>query len=295
MFHNTDTRDIEQETFVAITYSEYKSFLNQKQELERVQQQLKHHMKFRPLKHFKAQSDEPASEHSLNTSQDSSAELQAGQGENTSSTSQILPSDEPNVTAELQTSPPSIQNSDLIQTIVKQVLEQLQRGSGFQDLTPELVEPVNDVSETRPSSEISAIDENLVDQAIILDPADEKLIESVSPHLRPKAQSLLMQLKNFPETIHFNSQGNIVIDNETLDDSNIYKIFPLLFKPTNYAKQPYLQTVVSELATLGLSHLISRYYSAGLLPKGKYHVENRTDLHKKIKQLGSEWYKLDNE
>lgn len=60
------------------------------------------------------------------------------------------------------------------------------------------------------------------------------------------------------EKITFNSAGTIFIDQVSLPNSNIFEIFPILFRKNSSRKQvPCLYDFIERLEQLGLAHLIS--------------------------------------
>ena len=60
------------------------------------------------------------------------------------------------------------------------------------------------------------------------------------------------------EKITFNSAGTIFIDQVSLPNSNIFEIFPILFRKNSSRKKvPGLYDFIERLEQLGLAHLIS--------------------------------------
>jgi hypothetical protein len=59
------------------------------------------------------------------------------------------------------------------------------------------------------------------------------------------------------EKITFNSAGTIFIDQVALPSSNIFEIFPILFKRKNLKRRiPGLNDFLEKLQELGLNHLV---------------------------------------
>lgn len=170
-----------------------------------------------------------------------------------------------------------------------------QSGSGVtEDLTPTL--PITDIdsSSLNLSGQINPSTSNQSVPGVEEDNVgsfDEKLISSVPSTSRQKASKLLNELKNHQTDILFDPSGSITINGKTLPNGNIYEIFPLLYRrqEKKRPKDSPLSLVVNELASLGLSHLIQRSFSAGLLPRGQKYLQDRDSARKNIK---GNWYYL---
>ena len=175
---------------------------------------------------------------------------------------------------------------------------ELQHGAGDEDLTTAFPEPesisspvVENANALLDGSESERHESERAESES--DDIDDELLLTVTPHLRQKAKVLLTKLKEHADVLRFEKDGTIFIDDAPLSDANIFKLFPLLFKPAHYSSHPNLQTLVNEIATIGLGHLMSRYYSAGLSPRGKNFIPNRKQLRSELKKPF--WYKLSNE
>jgi len=255
-------------TYVVLSYTRYQSFLELKKENDRLRKKLEEHLKFKPIE----APTERASDHEA-----ISTETKSGDGSST--------------------------NIDLIDSVVAKVLERLATsnkiGTGSDGLIENISDPLppeesspnlisNEELLDRKTSDVSRSDVTTSDN---LNSMDEKLLSLVSPFRRPKATKLLNSLKHQSD-IRFDSTGLIYLNEEQLDNANIYSLFPLLFKPAQYAKHPHLQDLVNEISTLGLGHLISRFYSAGLTPRGQNIIPERAEMHQEIKSHGRHWYKM---
>ena len=171
----------------------------------------------------------------------------------------------------------------------------IQCGSGTFDLTPRIPVPMVEVPEVKPSPEnVTDLDVMNVDQKLSddndlsSDDIDEnRLVNSVRIRNRDKARELLSKLKEHSDYISFESNGDIVINGEQLPNGNIYKLFPLLFRPIkNHRDNASLAALLDAIASLGLGHLILRNYTVGITPKGKNYLQGRGELlqHLKNKQ-----------
>jgi len=175
-----------------------------------------------------------------------------------------------------------------------------QTGSGVtDDLTPTLPlienpssQLSNDSTETK--SNVAARVPETAKSSLEVTSYEDKLLSSVPPTSRPKAQKLLTELKNFQDNLSYNDSGTITLNGHTLPNANFYEIFPLLYQQSKKRpKDSALSLVVNELASLGLGHLIQRSFSAGLLPRGQKYLKDRQSVRQK---LNGDWYYLgDNE
>lgn len=171
----------------------------------------------------------------------------------------------------------------------------IQCGSGTFDLTPRIPIPMVELPEVKPSAEnVTDLDVMNTDQKLSddndlsSDDIDEnRLVDSVRKVSKDKARELLSKLKEHSDYISFQSNGDIVINGEQLPNGNIYKLFPLLFRPLkNHRDNASLAALLDAIASLGLGHLILRNYTIGITPKGKNYLKGRGELlqHMKSKQ-----------
>ena len=290
MFHKEIT-DIRQVALVAVPYVEYNKLLSFQKEVKKLQEQLHHHLKYKPIPSARREEPPPSE-----TPDELPAESKTGSGD-------VNSTNLPPTTA----STPSQLSPEIIQTIVSMVMQQLPgiaaTGRGNEDLTPqvpaalpdETIDPVTakvsptigeDSYETHEDS-----DQNLND----LDDLDQELLNTVRAGDKAKASELLIKLKGHSADIHFNSDGSIYIDGEILPDANIKKLFRFLFKPVPFRNHEHLQTVVNELSSLGLGYLLARFYSIGLSPRGRNIIKNRHEIHRNLKERSVPWYHVGND
>lgn len=166
-----------------------------------------------------------------------------------------------------------------------------QTGRG-EDLTPQLPLPIPSSSgpsanlpetgdDLKPEQTSSTADDGGADGGDVVD--DDHLANLVPTSQRKKALELLQHLKEHSSELSYDSNGLIKLNNTVLPDSNIVKIFPMLYKPTkNYESDHNFSQVVDEIASLGLGHLILRHYTVGITPKGKNFLKNRSEIRKSL-------------
>jgi len=299
MFHK-EIEEIKSIAYMVIPYVEYKRLINSQREVKNLQEQLNKQLKYKPIPG--ARREEPPDEESPATVGEIPAESKKGAGD-------VSPSLESNTTSKTV----SAVSPDLVQTIVSMVLNQLPSvtatGRGNQDLTPlppgalpaTVIDPITaKVEESSPGSpqEHSNNENNVTfstgetnsSDSVSMDDTDRQLIKTVSPSAQKNAALLLCKLKDHSADLHVNSDGSIFIDGQELPNANMFKLFKYLFKPTHYGKHEHLQTIVNEISSLGLGSLISRFYSAGITPKGSYAIKNRHEIHKNLKERSLPWY-----
>lgn len=167
-----------------------------------------------------------------------------------------------------------------------------QAGSGItDDVTPTL--PLQLAEPAGSNGQITLSEDPQEKNELQAETLDDQLLSSVPSASRPKAQKLLAELKHFNSDISFDASGTVHLNGKILPDSNFYEIFPLLFKrPKQYSSNNNLTLVVNELVSLGLGHLIQRFYTAGLTPRGKQYLKNRAATKATLKD---HWYYLGND
>lgn len=297
MFHK-EIADIRQVALVAVPYAEYNKLLSFQKEVKKLQEQLHHHLKYKPIPG--ARREEPPSETSDEVAvTELPVESKTGSGD-VNSTNNLPPA-----TSLPAANMPSQLSPEIIQTIVSMVMQQLPgvtaTGGGNQDLTPQVpaalpsqtIDPETaqvtpTILEHNSYEADSHSDQNL-------DNLDLELLSSVRAGDKPKANELLMKLKNHSADIHFNSDGSIYIDGEILSDANIKDLFRYLFRPVPFRNHEHLQTIVNEISSLGLGYLLSRFYSVGLTPRGRNLIQNRHEIHRKLKERSVPWYHVGHE
>lgn len=163
-----------------------------------------------------------------------------------------------------------------------------QEGSGANDLISQFPEP---------------IDEN-VDKPIELMPTtsivhksdlsnhfeDESLLKLIPNKFKERAKSLLIQLQKHPSDITWTSNGTIFLGQNSLPNSNIFDLFPKLFKPLPHPEKTiYLLEIATTIATLGLGKYINQKLISGLTRKVP--LKNSEQLKTKINST-KHWYYL---
>lgn len=287
---NVNEDHLQDSTFVIISEEKFSKFKELQKENDRLRAQLEHHMKYRPIV-------QPTT-------------LKTGEGNQTC--------EQDKLSSQINQSPSNVATDQfsqpqLIQTIVSQVLHllkpsaNLQAGAGTDGLLDDVADPLPPESSPTFTANQALLDQhynkNTEDVESINDSSDDdsfnatdqKLLNSVAPFRRPKARKFLSAIKEHRDIFSYSADGTIYIDGQALEQSNFFKLFPYLFKPAHFSSHPHLREVVNELATLGLGHLISRFYTAGLSPRGKNFIHNRATVHKEIKSLGPDWYKINHD
>ena len=180
-----------------------------------------------------------------------------------------------------------------------------QSGSGAaNDLTPvvpiPMLEPPSLPAEVKPSEFATDLDVHNVEKRSTAHSAssansdlsldEEKLLATVKSRFKDKAKKFLSELKEHKDVISVEPDGAILIDGQLLPKGNFYELFPKLFNPPkNFRNNCALATLVDELATLGMGHLIMRNFTVGLTPKGRNYLKERAELRK----VGRDkWYYL---
>jgi hypothetical protein len=169
--------------------------------------------------------------------------------------------------------------------------ENLQHGFGSGDLITEFPQ------EIKPSADS---DEKLIDitpsssvvhKSTFKDSFDdERLIKLVPKSSQNKAEKLLSQLKKHPGDITWQSNGTIFLNQTSLFESNMFELFPKLFKKTSHPeKVSNLLDVASTISTLGLGHLINPFLTQGLIRRNT--ILNHSELKQKIEH-SKNWYFL---
>lgn len=193
----------------------------------------------------------------------------------------------------------NLDRSDLIKQITLEVTKTLEKyydlkpsssavnqdGSGADDLITAQPIPIpNDNPIFPPVQNVDIHKSDLNDNFDI-----QKLLQSVPEENLEKAEILLKKLQEFPNEITWDSSGTIFIDQKSLPESNIYDLFPKLFrKVANANKILNLREVASKIASLGFGYLINGRYTGGLSRKKP--VPNEAELIEKMKSYPNWWY-----
>jgi hypothetical protein len=181
----------------------------------------------------------------------------------------------------------------LITEIVKETLSKSnlisaqpqQSGSGIvdnEDLAQEVPPPADNPNHQAPS----AVEETLKSSQNSIG-FQELLLNKIPSKFRERAEKLLEALEQVPNSITWNSDGVIFINQDSLPNSNIYVMLPELFKKAPNKKLPGFFEFTSEIATLGLGHLIEKQILRGLQRSAA--IENQKELYQGI-QNEHWWY-----
>ena len=175
----------------------------------------------------------------------------------------------------------------LISDIVKEQLSKLnlpqQIGSGDSSDLAQVVPPTAENLNHEPPS---AVDETIKSSQNSIG-FQELLLKKIPLKYHQKAEKLLEAFKTVPNSITWNSDGVIFINQDSLPNSNIYILLPELFKKSPNKKLPGFFEFTSEIATLGYGHLLEKGILRGLhrsLP-----IENQRELYEGIKKENW-WY-----
>ena len=167
---------------------------------------------------------------------------------------------------------------------IKDILQNNQFGNGSSDLTPSAIEYVKN-EHLPPISNSEDLKKSV--------PHDfydkEELIKSVQPVFQIKARNLLNALDENPLEINFSTKGEVFIDNNSIPNANIFKIFPELFVKKTVKPLPGLSEVVTKIASLGLGHFINRGITKGL-KRTLNSSHNFEELNQQIKKTKSWWF-----
>jgi len=85
---------------------------------------------------------------------------------------------------------------------------------------------------------------------------EKKLLRKIPREKKSKASELLQAIEARPSEITFDSDGVLYIDENGIEGSNIFKLFPLLFQKTVRKKFTGFEDFVKKLSDMGLEHLI---------------------------------------
>ena len=147
-------------------------------------------------------------------------------------------------------------------TLIKQIIADqldaklnpsIQSGSGIGDLAPKL--PLNvEINDHQPMSAETSYSKS--DQSS--GNSKNLLLQKVSKKHLERATKLLQAFDDDPNTITWDSDGVVYINGTSLAGSNIFLLMPELFKLSPNKKLTGFLELASEIATLGLGHLIAR-------------------------------------
>ena len=159
----------------------------------------------------------------------------------------------------------------------------LQSGSGVGDLAAKL--PLNvEINDHQPLSAETSYSKSDQSSAI----SKNLLLQKVSKKHLERASKLLQAFDDDPNTITWDSDGIVYINGTSLVGSNIYLLMPELFKLSPNKKLPGFLELASEIATLGLGHLIARKMLKGL--QRSQPIANQKNIYEDLKRSDNWWY-----
>lgn len=261
---------------ILIDFDEYLKLMTLKEVVKKQEEELK--------KHYETKSIAPSAS-KLISNDKIKDETKIGSG---AETSQVSTSDDFN-----------LNRSNLIQEITAEVTKNIQNfyhlkpisaavkqeGSGAEDLIPQDPIPIpNDNPIFAPVEHVEIHKSRLNDDFDV-----KKLLDLVPAENLEKAETLLKKLEDFPNELTWDSSGTIYIDQKSLPESNIYDLFPLLFKKVAYVhKVINLREVASKISSLGLGYLINSRLTSGLSRKRP--LLNHNEMFEKTKSRTNWWY-----
>ena len=128
---------------------------------------------------------------------------------------------------------------------------------------------------------------NIIRQNDLNDVYDENaLLKKVPKPFKKKALLLLKIFDERPNELTWDSSGNIYVDEQSIPNSNIFELFPYLFRKRIPKSLTGLPDFVAKLQKMGLSHLIYCTIGTGKTPKPK------TESVPKSDPSGSNWWFL---
>jgi hypothetical protein len=161
--------------------------------------------------------------------------------------------------------------------------EKQQIGSGENsDLAEELARPAENPNHEPPS----AVEETIKSSQNSIG-VQELLLNKIPSKFKQKAEKLLEVFEQVPNSITWNSDGVIFINQDSLPNSNIFILLPELFKKNPNKKLPGFYEFTSEIATLGYGHLIEKGVLRGLQRSAP--IERQNELYEGIK-TENWWY-----
>jgi hypothetical protein len=153
-------------------------------------------------------------------------------------------------------------DDDFINKIADVVVQKIsiKQGRG-DDLSPQV--PIIQSSEIHPLEY-----NNLVSKSDEADSFDDKRLLSLIPNgYKKKAKELLRIIDEQGHLITFNSKGVLFLNGSSIPNSNIFEIFPLLFKKIKPKNTPGLFELIKQLELNGMSFLIESKQKKNIEPK----------------------------
>ncbi len=177
-------------------------------------------------------------------------------------------------------------------TLIKQIIEEQfdaklrssqQSGSGINDLAPQLPLTV-EINDHQPMSAETSFSKSDQSSGI----SKHLLLEKVSKKNIERATKLLQAFDDDPNTITWDSDGVVYINSASLPGSNIFMLLPELFKLSPNKKLPGFLELASEIATLGLGHLMAKKMLRGL--QRSQPIANQKHIYEDLKRSDNWWF-----
>jgi hypothetical protein len=90
---------------------------------------------------------------------------------------------------------------------------------------------------------------------------EQRLLKLVPSRFRRQAETLLNQFDQRGNELTWNSDGIIFVDQVSIPDSNIYQLFPYLFKMKHPKNLCGFEDFQKKIFDMGLQHLIVKRYN----------------------------------
>lgn len=118
---------------------------------------------------------------------------------------------------------------------------------------------------------------------------DQELIDILPEKDKTRGKQLLTALTPFSSNITWSSDGTVFINKLGLPNSNMFELFPKLFKNINNVRAiPNLSELVTAIANLGFGHLINRKLTKGL--NRRYKILNQDSLLEDVHSIKRWWF-----
>ena len=111
---------------------------------------------------------------------------------------------------------------------------------------------------------------------------ESRLLKTIPPRHRYQAQILLHQFNQRGTELTWNSDGIIFVDQTSIPQSNIFVLFPYLFKMKHPKDLPGFEDFVKKIEEMGLGHLI--------IKNGRSKRSQQMNLNSTLKQSDNWWY-----
>ena len=123
-------------------------------------------------------------------------------------------------------------------------------------------------------------------------PTLDLLLSKVPPGFHSKAKLLIEAFDKNPQQLTWNDEGELIINNESVPNANIYHLLPAIYKTAlakNKKTLPGFIEFVNQIGAMGLAKLISPKLMRGF--RRKIPIENENELYNDIIK-NDKWYYL---